>query len=737
MDFLSRLLHSRCAPSGGSRNMGPAAPLFGGAAVLCCALAAGVLGWPWLALVLAGLGALPCIAVGRGVALRQVERRRGSLQRARRRLAARREAHHRLERQCDALAQRVEEQQRMLDHSVDARRHLRQLEMQAEVIERTHDAVAVLDEQGRVLRWNQGATRVFARTPEAMLGRPFEDLFEDGDRLALHDLLTQGSRAAADGGAAELEVRALTQQGDALWVLLSVSRLAAGEAGGDLLLVYGLDITARRLAEDTLRRTLERANAHSTRLLGLSRASVEISRRLGQPDLVQRIADDARHLIAAHQCVIRVSGGDGGAPAGQAHSYSSKYAAYRQRAAAPGVPPLHAMVLQHASPMLLTQEQLERHPRWRRVDDPGAGEPPLRGWLAVPMFGRDGQPVGVLQLSDKYEGDFDADDLAVATQLALLAAAAIESDALYRRAALAERELRQRQPARAPATAVVADTGHTAVTPVSGTGAARAPAREVERLAVLAVGELEEPLRKIQGFAQRLLQRQAGRLDDEGREDLGRVGQATRRLRARLQDLLAYSRVLGGEPNWRSVDLYQLVGEVQRDLAPALQRGGAVVTVSPLPVVEGDAARLQQLLHHLLDNAVKFVVPGQAPRVTISARSLVAPLPEGGALQPQVEIEVRDEGIGVDAQQAERIFRPFERLHPRSRYEGSGLGLAVVRSIVEQHRGSVSLWPHDGAGSRFVVRLPLRQTTEATVDPSGDGLPAPVVACVPAGQDAA
>ncbi|WKB54087.1 ATP-binding protein [Eleftheria terrae] len=705
----------------------------------------------------------------------------------------------------------------------------------AELLLHGRDALAVLDLDGRVQHWNDGAARIYGMPGEAVLGRPFEDLFEHADRLALQELLLGCARPAEAAGAgavgtapATLEVRACTPQGDALWVLLSVSPLPAG------LLVHGMDITARRMAEDALRHALERANTHNLRLLELNRASLEINRLLGRPELVQRIADDARHLLSAHLCLVSICAA-GEAGDRHAASLSAKYAAFRGQqdavAQARQARRLCTLLLQHGAPVRLGTAELARHPRWRALAQPAPGRPALRGWLAVPLVGREGQPVGVLQLSDRHEGDFNDEDLAMATQLAQIAAAAVESDLLCSAAlpprmvaapvtplppvapvasvapvcgaladsglraaaqqAIDERDrffglcpdlcgsadrhgrLQQLNPAfeellgrdsaslvgtpwlellhpddraaftglqpgerrehgmarlhpalldRDPwldwACSLAADGSvvfigrRLAAAPRAAEAQAGAGRPAGAELAELAAQALREPLRKIEAFSERLQRRQADVLDEEGRQDLDRISQAGRRLSRLTGDLLAYAQAGSRAPAFESVDLYQLAMQVLAGLDAEVRRSDARVAVLPLPIVEADATQLRQLLHHLLVNALKFTRPGVPPQVQLSARSLAG--------EPaRVEIEVRDHGIGIDPQQAARLFLPLQRLQERGRYEGSGLGLALVRTIAERHHGSVELRSVQGPGASFVLRLPLRQA--AGTDDHGTG----------------
>jgi GAF domain-containing protein len=190
---------------------------------------------------------------------------------------------------------------------------------------------------------------------------------------------------------------------------------------------------------EALRQALAGARAQSERLLGLSRWAVDIGRRVGchpgRNGLLQQLVDDVRLQMGAHQAALSLHEGRSWQPALKAVSLSAKYAAWRDAGRLPVHAGIASLALEHGTPMLMTQQQLESHPRWAAGEAPAAGLPPLRGWLAAPMFGRDGRTIGLLQLSDRYEGDFDEQDLAVAQQMAQLIAAAIETDAALGRAA--------------------------------------------------------------------------------------------------------------------------------------------------------------------------------------------------------------------------------------------------------------------------------------------------------------
>lgn len=226
--------------------------------------------------------------------------------------------------------------------------------------------------------------------------------------------------------------------------------------------------------------------------------------------------------------------------------------------------------------------------------------------------------------------------------------------------------------------------------------------RDLEDFAHAASHDLQEPLRKISTYVDRLSAKLTDTdVGDDERRYLERMHEAVGRLRKRIDDLLQLSRVARAEPELQRVELGDLVDDVLADLDVAIESAGATVEVEPLPAVDADPSLLRLVFQNLLSNALKFHVEGQAPVVRISA----GPAGEGGE-DSGVRLMVEDDGIGFDAEYAERIFKPFERLHGARVYEGSGVGLAIVRRIMDHHDGTVSAEPRAEGGSRFILHLP-------------------------------
>jgi PAS domain S-box-containing protein len=227
---------------------------------------------------------------------------------------------------------------------------------------------------------------------------------------------------------------------------------------------------------------------------------------------------------------------------------------------------------------------------------------------------------------------------------------------------------------------------------------------ELEQFAYVASHDLQEPLRMVTSFLQLLERRFAEQIDEAGREYIGYAVDGARRMQTLIQDLLAYSRVGTHGKAFGPVDLGDEIETVFRDLGPLLAETGAEVrVVNELPTVEGDAGQLRQVFQNLIANAVKFRRPDVTPRVQIAAE----PAEVDGA--PGWAVSVEDNGIGIDPKYADRVFQVFQRLHTRDEYAGTGIGLAIVKKVVERHGGTIAFEPaREGPGTRFVVRVPAR-----------------------------
>jgi light-regulated signal transduction histidine kinase (bacteriophytochrome) len=215
--------------------------------------------------------------------------------------------------------------------------------------------------------------------------------------------------------------------------------------------------------------------------------------------------------------------------------------------------------------------------------------------------------------------------------------------------------------------------------------------------------DLQEPLRKIRAFSDRLTARLGESLDDKSADYLGRMVGAAERMQTLINDLLAFSRLTSRAQPFQSVDLSQVVREVVDDLDLVLAETRGRVEVGELPVVDAESVQMRQLFQNLIGNAVKYRHPERVPVVAVSA--------EEGRLNGSVKIRVEDNGIGFDPSQSERIFQLFQRLHGRGEYEGTGMGLAISRRIAERHGGTLTAAGEPEKGSTFLLTLPIHQPT--------------------------
>ncbi|TMH04877.1 MAG: hybrid sensor histidine kinase/response regulator [Betaproteobacteria bacterium] len=219
---------------------------------------------------------------------------------------------------------------------------------------------------------------------------------------------------------------------------------------------------------------------------------------------------------------------------------------------------------------------------------------------------------------------------------------------------------------------------------------------ELEQLAYVASHDMQEPLRMVASYLQLVADRYQGRLDADADEFIGYAVDGAKRMQALINDLLAYSRVGTQARPFEPTDCNAVVRTALHHLQVAIEESGAIIECAELPAVRGDATQLLQLFQNLLANAIKFHRPGVAPRVSLSAQAGA----EGW------RFAVTDNGIGIAPEYFERIFALFQRLHGRTEYPGTGIGLALCKKIVERHGGHIGVESEPGRGSTFWFTLP-------------------------------
>ncbi len=221
---------------------------------------------------------------------------------------------------------------------------------------------------------------------------------------------------------------------------------------------------------------------------------------------------------------------------------------------------------------------------------------------------------------------------------------------------------------------------------------------ELEQFAYVASHDLQEPLRMVTSYLQLVEQRYADKLDDSGKEFIDYAVDGAARMKELINDLLTYSRIQRAAVENTPVAMDEVFERVVHNLQLQIEDTGAAVTSDPLPVVTANRVQMVQLLQNLIGNALKFCA-GRPPRVHVSAER------QGDMWR----FAVRDNGIGIEAAYLERIFVIFQRLHTRSEYEGTGIGLAICRRIVEKHGGQITVESTPGEGSTFYFTLPVQR----------------------------
>ncbi|HXK30615.1 MAG TPA: GAF domain-containing protein [Candidatus Binatia bacterium] len=291
-----------------------------------------------------------------------------------------------------------------------------------------------------------------------------------------------------------------------------------------------------------------------------------------------------------------------------------------------------------------------------------------------------GEVKGVIQLASRTLGYFHEGRKEYLMAIARLAGIVIENNELLQSSLQAAEELRRSN-------------------------------KELEQFAYVASHDLQEPLRMVAGYTQLLAKRYGDRLDQKAKEYIGFAVDGARRMQGLIEDLLTYSRVGSKEKAFAWTDCEAALDRALAGLQVAIEECGATVTHDPLPTVMGDEFQLGQLFQNLIGNAIKYR-NSKAPQVQVSCKQETE----------QWTFAVKDNGIGIDPQYRERIFQIFQRLHTREEYEGSGIGLAICKKIVERHGGRIWVESEIGKGSTFYFTLPLHSGSEGANRAAGASL---------------
>jgi PAS domain S-box-containing protein len=517
------------------------------------------------------------------------------------------------------------------------------------------------------LIWTDKCKELFGIAPDTQMSYDlFLNSLHPDDRDRTDEAVTCALEDKVDY---DIEYRTVWSDGSVHWIAAKGRSFYDPEGNAVKMMGTAQDITERKQAEVEREQILARSQQYASQLQGLTEAALAINAALSIKEVLQLITEQGRLIIGTHQAIASITLNQNWAQAIHSIYLSDKYAAWRDYSEQLDGTGIYSEVCQTNRPMRMTQKELEAHRRWRGLDKAADKHPPLRGLLVAPLVGQDGGNMGLIQLSDKYEGEFTEEDEAIAVQLAQMASIAVENVRLY--------EAEQNARSQAEAANRVKD----------------------EFLAILS-HELRSPLNPILGWTQLL---QTYQLDaDKINQALTTIERNAKLLTQLIDDLLDIARILRGKLRLKvtplNLDLAIKAAIETVSTAAAAKSISIETNLSPVGQVRGDFARLQQIIWNLLSNALKFTPDGG--RVEIQLKQI----------GDRVQLSVSDTGKGIAPEFLPHVFEYFRQADASvtRNHGGLGLGLAIVRHLVELHGGEVAVTsPGEGQGATFVVQLPL------------------------------
>lgn len=238
--------------------------------------------------------------------------------------------------------------------------------------------------------------------------------------------------------------------------------------------------------------------------------------------------------------------------------------------------------------------------------------------------------------------------------------------------------------------------------------------KDLDLFAFMASHDLQAPLRKIRMFSDRLLSDHRQHMNKDGQMYLSRIQEVSKRMQDLINDILRFSKISSEKEAFEEVDLNEVLKEVISEMEGPIREKKAEITLEPLPVLPVNAVLMGPLFSNLISNSLKYCKKQEIPRINIRHELPLSGAAAGGREMDTkyCRIIIEDNGIGFDQKYAEQIFDMFRRLHPSAEYEGTGIGLALCKKIVEKHKGFISARSKPGEGATFIVSLPLSTVTK-------------------------
>ncbi len=574
------------------------------------------------------------------------------------------------------LTKQLQAQNLQLEQEIKQRQQQQSALRQSEerfrlVIESVKDyAIFMLDLEGYVVSWNAGAKRILGYQAAEIIGRHFSCFYTDADLQC--PKLKQLVQIAAAKGQVEEEGWRVRKDGLQFWADVAIAALRdeTGQLRGFSNVTR--DITQRKWAEQELQRQYQQQQL-------FAQVTLKIRQSLQLEEVLQTAVTEVQKILQADRVLIYHLRLDG-----------------TGSAVAETVLPGWPAVLGQNFPeevFLDNYRQLYHQGRICRIADVDKEEKVspylvefvqqfyVKAKLVVPIIIKE-QLWGLLIAhqcsSPRNWSDFETE---------LLRLLADQIGIALTQAQLLEQETRYSQEL------------------------ARSNA-ELQQFASIASHDLQEPLRKIRAFGNRLQEKYADALSEQGRDYIERMQNAAQRMQILIDDLLVFSRITTKAQPLVPVNLGEVTKEVLSDLEVLIQQTGVCVEVGELPTIDADPLQIRQLLQNLIGNALKFHRENEFPCVKIYSQIVEdreSQLIENSGGGNLCQITVEDNGIGFDQKYCDRIFQVFQRLHNRSEYEGTGMGLAICRKIAQRHKGSITAESTPGLGAKFIVTLPINQ----------------------------
>ncbi|MDR3556185.1 MAG: ATP-binding protein [Syntrophobacteraceae bacterium] len=548
-----------------------------------------------------------------------------------------------------------------------------ELRDKAETIDLVHDAVIVRDCEARITFWSRGAEETYGFTPEQALGQVSHELLKTAFPTAIADI----EKTAMEKGEWKGELKHRKASGEPI-VVDSRWAVNIGREGKPTgFLEVNRDITARKIAEGKLRKA-DRA------FKALSECNHAMVRQTEEMELFSEV------------CKIMVETG----------GYRMAWVGFAENDACQSVRPIVCAGYDEGylalANLTWADNERGRGPCGTSIRTgkmsisqnaltnpafvPWRTEATKRGYassVSLPLI-VENRVIGAFTV---YASEADAFDEEEANLLSKLAGNISYGVAAMR---MAKERLRSEKELRVYASRLETINA------------------ELQEFAFVASHDLQEPLRKIQTFCDLAIKNRASGLGTKTEDYLERVANSAGRMRQLLRGLLEFSRIASGAQSFTRIDLTETAREAADIFEPTLQETGCEIAIHELPSIEADRSQMLHLFQNLIANSLKYR-NDTAPRIEIW----------GEIKSDFCEIAVKDNGIGFEQQYCGLIFKPFQRLHKRDEYSGSGMGLAICRKIVERHAGAISGCGEPGKGAVFTVRLPLKQARLESVLAAG------------------